>query len=632
MTAQAEIEQALRQVVIEPALQVSIPVLASTLAAALNDPSFSSTPQGIAVSDPKIATLLQALSGRNLTAENTVLSFGQNNQFRDVTIRDVINGNSTTVTFNVYPTIFTLHPVFWIGISVVVLLLLLFGAVVAGANVSGFRQTLEGVGWLPTATPTEDPLAFPPEQPGETLLVIATFRYTEGNRNTVAQEEIRRAIGEVRKTTDVPNLRVEIAPVVLAADDRDGAAQLGARYNASIVVWGEDTGARVTVNFLNCREPTFNASHVTINETERVQMDVIHPDAYISFINHDLPQQMTFLALFAVGQAAYVREDYPTATQVIRRALDTVQGITPLADGSVDADIRQGIVQAFFRLGWLYQEPVYDNQRAMEAYTQAITLDPAYAIAYNNRGIARFAQGDVAGAIADYTQAITLEPAYAAAYHNRGIARSAQDDVAGAIADYTQAITLDPAYAVAYYNRGVNRKAQGDVAGAIADYTQVITLDPAYAAAYYNRGNARSAQGDVAGAIADYTQAITLDPKNAAAYTNRGVDRKAQGDVAGAIADFTQAITLDPKSAAYYNNRGIARHAQGDVAGAIADYTQAITLDPKNAAAYYNRGLIYQQRNERDAAIADFRKARDLFTDPNYKQRVIDFLKELGAE
>ncbi len=86
--------------------------------------------------------------------------------------------------------------------------------------------------------------AFPAEQPGETLLVIATFRYTEGIQNTVPHEKIRAAIYEVLKTVEVPNLRIAIAPVVLAAVDREGAEQLGARYNASIVVWGEDTGVQ----------------------------------------------------------------------------------------------------------------------------------------------------------------------------------------------------------------------------------------------------------------------------------------------------------------------------------------------------------------------------------------------------
>ena len=42
------------------------------------------------------------------------------------------------------------------------------------------------------------------------------------------------------------------------------------------------------------------------------------------------------------------------------------------------------------------------------------------AIAYNNRGNAYKANGDLDRAIADYNQAIALDPKYALAYNNRG--------------------------------------------------------------------------------------------------------------------------------------------------------------------------------------------------------------------
>ena len=314
-------------------------------------------------------------------------------------------------------------------IGVVVLLLLVFGAIMAGANIPGLTTAVRQSGLFS---------AFPSERPGETLLVIASFHYTEGNRNTAIHEEIRQAILEVLKTTAVPNLRVEIAPEIIAAADRAGAEQVGSHYNASIVIWGEDTGTRVTVNFLNRREPTIDAAEVSINETLRTQ--IARPEAYASFVTHDLPQQMTFLALFAVGQSAYVREDYPIATQIIRRAVETVQDSLPLAD----ANVRQGVAQAFFRLGWLYQVPGHDNdtQRTLEAYTQAITLDPKLAAAYNNRGSVYADQKQWDKAFADFTQAITLDPKLAAAYYNRGLLYQQRNERDAAIADFRQARDL----------------------------------------------------------------------------------------------------------------------------------------------------------------------------------------------
>jgi tetratricopeptide (TPR) repeat protein len=68
----------------------------------------------------------------------------------------------------------------------------------------------------------------------------------------------------------------------------------------------------------------------------------------------------------------------------------------------------------------------------------------------------------------------------ARAYNNRGVAYKAKGDLNRAIADYNQAIALDPKYAVAYYNRGVMYNDKGDLDRAIADYNRAIALDPKY--------------------------------------------------------------------------------------------------------------------------------------------------------
>jgi tetratricopeptide (TPR) repeat protein len=78
--------------------------------------------------------------------------------------------------------------------------------------------------------------------------------------------------------------------------------------------------------------------------------------------------------------------------------------------------------------------------------------------------------GELAGAIAAYSEAIRLNPAYAAAFYNRGIARGTAGGLRGAIADYDAAIRLDPEFAFAFHNRGIARGAAGDLRGAIADY------------------------------------------------------------------------------------------------------------------------------------------------------------------
>lgn len=55
--------------------------------------------------------------------------------------------------------------------------------------------------------------------------------------------------------------------------------------------------------------------------------------------------------------------------------------------------------------------------RALQAFGRAIELAPAYPAPWTNRGVARYMQGDVAGALEDLRRAIALSPREAAAQH-----------------------------------------------------------------------------------------------------------------------------------------------------------------------------------------------------------------------
>lgn len=125
-----------------------------------------------------------------------------------------------------------------------------------------------------------------------------------------------------------------------------------------------------------------------------------------------------------------------------------------------------------------------------------------------DRGLGSHRRGDLENALANYDEAIRINPAEPMAYNNRGSARRDRQDFDGAMADFSEAIRLKPDYAMALNNRGVVRAAQGDLDGAIADYTEALRLEPNDAAAFNNRGTARRYRGDTGGALADYAEAL----------------------------------------------------------------------------------------------------------------------------
>lgn len=517
------------------------------------------------------------------------------------------------------------------------------------------------------------PLPFPPATDKETLIVIATFHHTEGIADTDAHNEIRRAIETAITELNVTNLRVEVEPTRLTGDDQDAARKLGERYGASMVIWGADTGVRVTVNFLNLKEPDYEAAAVKISETERTQL--ANPSAYARFITNDLPGQLTFLALFAVGQSYYIQADYPQAIRVIEKAVAVLPPqLAPT----------QGAAEAYFRLGWLYHKQSQFNQ-AIVAYTEAIkhTYDPlawphAYrAAAYyqqgnyeqaiadtNNaikldqkfdhisfvyiiRGAAYYQKENYQQAIADFTEAIELGAEDAATYFLRGLTYYGQGNYQQAISDYNNVIKLEPKKAEAYRNRGNAYRQLGKYQQATTDYNKAIDLDPNYVDAYNERGTAYQDLRNYQQAIADYTKAIELDPKYVGAYNNRGTAYADLGDYQQAIVDYTKAISLDRKSAGAYSNLGLAYAKQGDYERAIVNCNKAIELDPELASAYQNRGFIYYKQGDYEQAIADFNKVIKL--DPkfvyvygirglayadqgDYQRAILDFTKATELE
>ena len=132
------------------------------------------------------------------------------------------------------------------------------------------------------------------------------------------------------------------------------------------------------------------------------------------------------------------------------------------------------------------------------------------AINYNNRGNAYHSKRDYDSAIADYSEAIRINPKYAMPYNNRGNSYHAKGDDDRAMADFNEAIRLDSKYLEPFNGRGNAYYSKHDYDSAIADYSAAIRINPKYALLYNNRGNTYHVKGDDDRAIADYNEAIQL--------------------------------------------------------------------------------------------------------------------------
>ena len=102
---------------------------------------------------------------------------------------------------------------------------------------------------------------------------------------------------------------------------------------------------------------------------------------------------------------------------------------------------------------------------------------PTDAKGYNSSGVKLFERGEAEEALAEYTEAIRLDPNFAVAYFNRGQTYFALGQSQKAVQDYAEAIRINPgraqlrlvyaSRAMAYTMLGNDAEAQEDIGRAV---------------------------------------------------------------------------------------------------------------------------------------------------------------------
>ena len=203
----------------------------------------------------------------------------------------------------------------------------------------------------------------------------------------------------------------------------------------------------------------------------------------------------------------------------------------------------------------------------------------AYLRAWKIANAAQDAQGFQAAAV-EYTQAIRLDPRYALAFASRSESllfaagldtlAAARQEFDQAQADARQAIALAPELAEGHMALARCFDGTLDFARATEEYERAVALAPGDAAILRSYARFGVKMGHVDAGINGARRAVVLDPLNFHSHWELAVSLYFARHFDEAITAFDDALALNPDYAPVYGLRGLAYYARGDFESARA--------------------------------------------------------------
>ena len=186
---------------------------------------------------------------------------------------------------------------------------------------------------------------------------------------------------------------------------------------------------------------------------------------------------------------------------------------------------------------------------------------------------------DLPAAIAAYTEAIRLDPHYALSFAARSSAHTAyaQEAVTGAKeefdkaqADARQAIALAPDLAQAHLALAIASEGTLDFTQASKEYERALALAPGNAQVLRSSGSFAARMGHFDAGLAAVRRAVVLDPLARPSHSALGSALYAARRYEEAVTAYTESISIAPDFKQIYGTRGLAYYGLGDLERARA--------------------------------------------------------------
>jgi tetratricopeptide (TPR) repeat protein len=282
----------------------------------------------------------------------------------------------------------------------------------------------------------------------------------------------------------------------------------------------------------------------------------------------------------------------------------------------------------------LQQQRKWDQ--AVDRFTQAIRLKPAWAPLYRRRAAVQRERDDQspahrAAALRDLDEAIRCEPPdsplRARDHIHRGelLRRDSRFDDALVACD--AALKLAPDLDTAHRLRVMVLLDLDRADEVVRSCDGALARGKPWSGIHEIRGLARANRGDYVGAIDDYSQALVLRPGQPRLLTSRGRAYLASDALKLALRDFDEALRRDPSSGEAHSGRGLALAHLGQYREAAAAADESMRHDPPTARRACNAACIYALAAVAAAADVTAEGRKRAASVESYQDRAVALVK-----
>lgn len=262
--------------------------------------------------------------------------------------------------------------------------------------------------------------------------------------------------------------------------------------------------------------------------------------------------------------------------------------------------------EAHYQLGWIYNQ-TGSHHAALAALVQAIALVPTHVSAHHQMALSYEHLGQTGKALEVLNNLLMIRADYLPALYDLGRLYEENRNPEQAIRIFEQLSKQDKNYSDTLYRLGKLHLQQNNPDLAEAYFHESTRLKPGFIPAWIQLGKMAWQSGQTEKAQTYFNQALSLAPQNAELHYTLANLYFQQGDASAlgrSQAYLNQALALQPGYTDALALRGVMHYNSRNYPLAIQDFQTALNQDKQRADLQRNLGLAYTKNGQADPAIS----------------------------